>query len=388
MTEPYILFVDDDDNLLMALRRQMRGKFNILTAVGGKTALQKFEENEPIAVCIADMRMPNMDGLQLLQKVREVSPETVCMMLTGNADQATAVDAINRGRIFRFFPKPYDPALLEDAIRDGLRQYQLITTERNMIQETLAGSVKVLTDVMAQLSPLVFGRSMKMKAWCDQIADELDYPRPWELSVAALLCPIGMVSLPPDILARIAQGKPLQPLERDLLRHTPEVGRKLIGNIPRLETIGEIVYLQNKNFDGSGFPEKGPSGKDIPLGSRILRIVRDLAEIGDTSLPTDIDFDLLYRHKHRYDPELFAKIQKLLAIIDTDQDIPPEGREMVIKINQLRINDYLMTDLETTGDRVVLTHGNFISEVQLERIRVFQKAHDFREPVQIMRGLR
>ncbi|WP_114109792.1 HD domain-containing phosphohydrolase [Thalassospira xiamenensis] len=385
MAKRNILFVDDDDNLLMAIRRQLRGKFDLLTSVGGKHALELLKEQE-IAVCVADMRMPNMDGLQLLEKVQQVSPETVRIMLTGNADQATAIDAINKGRIFRFFSKPYDSDLLEQGLNDALRQYRLITAEKSLIEETLAGSVKVLTDVMAQMNPAIFGRAMKVKGWCDRIVPELQYPRSWELGVAALLCPIGMVSMPPDVLARLAQGKPLQPLERDLMLRTPEVGRKLISNIPRLEAIAEIVLLQFRNFDGSGFPEKGPTGEGIPLGARILRILNDLAEIGVTDLPTDIDFEQLERHKHRYDPALFTTIRNLLAIVDEEGDLPPEGREMAVLVDKLQVNDYLMTDLETTEDRVVLTHGTYISEVRLERIRAFQRLHKFREPVQILRG--
>tara|TARA_R110000796_G_scaffold11478_2_gene38290 strand:- start:199283 stop:200461 length:1179 start_codon:yes stop_codon:yes gene_type:complete len=388
MAEYHILFVDDDSNLLMALRRQLRGKFEILTAAGGTSALKMFEEHDTIAVCVADMQMPNMNGLEFLEKIKKISPDTVRIMLTGNADQATAVDAINKGHIFRFFSKPYETADLERALSDGLRQHQLITAEKTLIQETLAGSVKLLIDVMAQLNPTVFGRSMKMKGWCDSIAKELEYPRPWELGIAALLCPIGIVALPPDILARLALGKPLQPLEKDLLRRTPEVGHKLISNIPRLEAVADMVLLQNRNFDGSGFPESGPSGENIPLGARILRIARDLADVGDGPEPTDIDFEVIGGKPHRYDPVLLSKIRTLLAVIDGEQEFPPEGLEMRVRIDNLREGDLLMTDLETMEDHVVLTHGNFISQVQLARIRVFQKAHDFREPVEVKRGVK
>lgn len=388
MADYKVLFVDDDSNLLMALRRQLRGKFDMLTAAGGATGLTMFDEHDNIAVCVADMQMPGMTGLEFLEKVQKVSPDTVRIMLTGNADQATAVNAINKGQIFRFFSKPYETEDLQRALTDGLRQHQLITAEKNLIQETLAGSVKLLTDVMAQLNPTVFGRSMKMKSWCDLISKEIGFPRPWELGIAALLCPIGIVALPPDILARMSVGKRLQPLERDLLKRTPEVGYKLISNIPRLEAVAEIVHFQNRNFDGTGFPDEGPVGEDIPLGARILRIVRDLAEVSFGGEPTDIDFEQIGQKPHRYDPVLFEKIRKLLAVIDNDQDLPPEGVDMTLSIANLREGDLLMTDLETVDNHIVLTHGNFISEMQLARIRVFQKAHDFREPVDIKRGVK
>ena len=389
MEKSKVLFVDDDRNLLHALQRKMRRKFDFEIAVGGQEALRILMEDGPFAVCIADMRMPGMDGIKLLTEIGRISPDTVRMMLTGNADQHTAVEAINRGKIFRFFSKPCDDEMLEQGINDAIRQHHLITAERDLLEQTLAGSVKVLTDVLAQLNPLIFGRSMRVKSWCDMIARDIGYPQPWELGLAALLAPIGMVSLPPDTLARLAMGKVLQPLERDLLNRTPEVGRQLIANIPRLNHIGDIVYLQFKNFDGSGFPVgESPKETDIPLGARILRILNDLAELSTSDMPLAQNFDELQDHPHRYDPALLDHISDLLAIVDDSYDLKahPKGREQDIFLKSLRVNDFLMTDIETVEGHVLLTHGNHLSEVQLQRLRVFQEIHKFREPIRIRRG--
>ncbi len=383
-----VLFVDDDENLLRGVRRTMRGKFNLSVAVGGEQALKTLAEDGPFAVCIADMRMPGMTGVELLETISQKYPETVGMMLTGNADQGTAIEAINRGSIFRFFNKPCDDALLESGIRAALRQYQLITAERNLIEQSLAGSIKVLTDVLAQLNPTIFGRSMRVKRWCDQIASAIEYPQPWELGLAALLCPIGMVSLPPDLLSRMTGDKPLQPLERDIVKRTPEVAARLIANIPRLENVAKIVGMQNRNFDGTGFPDQGPAGMDIPLGARVLRILNMLAERTSSDTLVTQDFDELLYNKNRYDLELMSRLRSLLAAVDDvyDEVVYPDGQELTITIKELRVGDYLLTDLETTENRILLTHGNFISEVQLQRLRIFERIHKFHEPIDVRRG--
>src|SRR5689334_1278964 len=106
MVQEKILFVDDDANLLEGFQRQLRKQFSIETAIGGEQALAALCSRGPFAVIVADMRMPSMDGIQLLRKVRAVAPDTVRMMLTGNADQQTAIDAVNEGSIFRFLNKP------------------------------------------------------------------------------------------------------------------------------------------------------------------------------------------------------------------------------------------------------------------------------------------
>ncbi len=383
-----VLFVDDDTNLLHAMQRKLRRKFDFSIAVGPEEALRLLREEGPFAVCISDMRMPGMDGVSLLSEIKKISPDTVKMMLTGNADQHTAVDAINRGHIFRFFSKPCDDDMLEDGIRAAIRQYQLITAERELIENTLAGSIKVLTDVLAQLNPTIFGRAMRVKSWCDAVAGKIDYPQPWELGLAALLSPIGLVSLPPDLLARLSQEKPLQPLERDIIKRTPEVGRQLISNIPRLEHVGQMVYYQNRNFDGTGFPSEGPLGTDIPLGARVLRILNDLGQLTDREAPAVQNFDELRHNPHRYDPDLFEKITQQLAVIDEsyDETVYPDGEEIDIFLKDLRVRDFLMTDIETKAGQILLAHGHYISDVQLQRIRVFQELHKFHEPIRVRRG--
>src|SRR4051812_33879698 len=97
-----ILCVDDDPNILQGYKRALRRDFDIQIAEGGSEALTTIEKEGPFAVIVSDMRMPVMDGVQFLSRVREIAPQTVRMMLTGNADQQTAIDAVNEGNIFRF----------------------------------------------------------------------------------------------------------------------------------------------------------------------------------------------------------------------------------------------------------------------------------------------
>jgi DNA-binding NtrC family response regulator len=101
-----ILLVDDDSNVLDGYRRGLSREFLIETATGGDQALPLIEKNGPYAVIVSDMRMPGMSGTQLLSAVKSAAPDTVRIMLTGQADMETAIDAINEGNIFRFLRKP------------------------------------------------------------------------------------------------------------------------------------------------------------------------------------------------------------------------------------------------------------------------------------------
>lgn len=120
-----VLIVDDDANLLAGLLRILRGRFNVVGVTSGKEALAKVADAGPFAVILSDMRMPGMDGLELLRYMQDLAPDSVRMMLTGNPDQKTAVEAINSGKVFHFFIKPSPIKDLISGIEAGLQQYTL-----------------------------------------------------------------------------------------------------------------------------------------------------------------------------------------------------------------------------------------------------------------------
>jgi PAS domain S-box-containing protein len=129
-----ILLVDDEQSVLDAFSRQLRKKYNMETAASGSEGLKKIADSGPFAVIIADMRMPVMDGITFLREVRQATPESVRMMLTGNPDQQTAIEAIKHGAIFRFLAKPCSPENLEEALDAGLAQYRLIAGEKELLK--------------------------------------------------------------------------------------------------------------------------------------------------------------------------------------------------------------------------------------------------------------
>jgi diguanylate cyclase (GGDEF)-like protein len=144
MTEK-ILLVDDDQNILRGYRRALRKRFHFDIACGAEAALEVIEQEGPFAVVVSDMRMPGMDGLQLLSKLKEISPHTVRIMLTGNADQKTAVDAVNKGKVLKFLTKPCNPETLADAIEAGLSQYTQ-ALEKHTVLEQSAAEVRELSE--------------------------------------------------------------------------------------------------------------------------------------------------------------------------------------------------------------------------------------------------
>ena len=118
-----ILLVDDEPNNLQAYRRILRRQFQIETAASAREALEAVRQRGPYAVVVADARMPQMTGIELLSEIRQLAPGTVRIIFTGNADQQTVVDAFTRGQVFRYLNKPCSPRALAEALQAGLAAY-------------------------------------------------------------------------------------------------------------------------------------------------------------------------------------------------------------------------------------------------------------------------
>ena len=131
---PKILFVDDEPNVTNALKHTLRKEsYDILTALSGAEALEILQQ-QPVDVVVSDEKMPGMSGTVLLSVIRRDYPDTVRIILTGQADLEVAVSAINKGEIYRFLIKPCNGADLAFTIRQALQHRELIKESRKLLK--------------------------------------------------------------------------------------------------------------------------------------------------------------------------------------------------------------------------------------------------------------
>ncbi len=144
-----ILCVDDEPNVLEGLRRMLQREYDVHLASGPAAALQVLEEKE-MDLIISDYRMPQMNGVELLRRIKEDHPDTVRFLLTGYADVDVAIQAINEGGVHYFIRKPSRDEELKFIIRDALEAYRL-RKENRLLAQRLARQCKELTRSNAQL---------------------------------------------------------------------------------------------------------------------------------------------------------------------------------------------------------------------------------------------
>lgn len=230
-----VLLVDDDPNILAAFQRQLRKKADIQTALSGAAGLEILKSGDPFAVVVTDYCMPEMNGIEFLSQVRRISPDSVRMLLTGSADLAAAIQAVNQGNIFRFLTKPCASEELLEVLKVGIEEYRRIHKQRKFNKRTR----RWLKQAMEVQQCLLPGKSSEWQeldiagrsVFCDQTGgDYYDYFEKSESGRGTISVVVGDVSdhgLPSALLMTTARATLRECASR------PGSARQIVGHLNR-----------------------------------------------------------------------------------------------------------------------------------------------------------
>jgi CheY-like chemotaxis protein len=266
-----VLFVDDEPKILEAVHRALSRDVDVHTACGGEEGLRVLGQEGPFALIVSDMRMPMMDGAQFLAKAREQEPDSVRMILSGQAELRQTIAAVNEGHIYRFLSKPCPAEQLLAAVRDGINQHRLITAEKILLEQTLGGAVRTLVEMLGMVNPVASSRAGRVQRYVVDLTKALGLEGNWQWSLAAAVSQIGCVALPQEILFKVEACQTLTDEEKRLYDSHPEVAAKLLAGIPRLEAVATIVASQTGPPCFIGMPEDIAQWDVVVTGKLLLR---------------------------------------------------------------------------------------------------------------------
>jgi response regulator RpfG family c-di-GMP phosphodiesterase len=365
---PTVLFVDDERDLLNGFQRLLHLDFTIDTATSGEAGLEALSCSGPFAVVISDMQMPGMSGVQFLTKVRERWPDTVRVMLTGHADIQTAIDAVNDGCIFRFLTKPCAPETLRGALNAAIGQYGLVMAEKELQEQTLHGSVKVLTEILALVNPAAFSRSTRIHRTVKHIAHSLGLREAWRYEVAAMLSQIGCVALDTDTVEAVYAGTELPAAEIMRFKMHPSIAFELLHEIPRLQVVATMIAGQLESSVRKTLRQTGVPLKAGELGAHLLRIAVDYDQLVFHGTPADQALEILKSKPEEYYSTAVATLETL----------PVENAAMVtqeMSIRELTTGMILDEDVRAPNGTLMVARDQKISYPLLVRIRnLYQKS--------------
>ncbi len=406
-----VLAVDDEPNILAALRRLFRETgWRILTAGSAEEALVLLSL-EPVNAVLSDMRMPGMDGVQLLEKVRLGWPHVARLLLTGQADLGSTIAAINRGWLHRYITKPWNDDELVLTLRQVAQIQQLdaekqalerLTQQQNdeltALNEGLEARVALRTGELAAandklkrnyltsikaFTALIELRGSAQVGHARQVADlarhigramALDADTAHNLAIAALLHDIGHIGLSDTVLAR-----PVGRLDRDELRRYqlhPILGEQALLASDDMQGVAPLIRAHHERWDGQGFPD-GLRGAAIPLGARILAVADTFEDLcsgridGQALSPLEARRAVLAGRGSRFDPDVVDAFAGLFATAPPK----PSVKTLRLPTADLRPGHTLTQDFVSPEGVLLLSVGQRLTEDLIGRIRAFELKH-------------
>jgi putative nucleotidyltransferase with HDIG domain len=288
--EDRILIVDDEEVICNVLdRRLTREGFFCTTAHNGKEALNHFYKNS-FSLIISDMKMPEMTGIELLQKVKAIDPKMKMIMVTAYPDIDLAVDAMRLGA-YDFIIKPADLDLIVMSVKKALESKRLeeeIEAYHNRMEELVEertaklqqayrtlkkshlDSVKVLAEAIDAKDPYTRGHSDRVKRMSLAIAKKMGFSeeRLENLEYGALLHDIGKIGIKDEVLQKQA---PLSSEEYQYIQEHPLIGVKIVEGVEFFKDKIPMIRYHHEHYDGNGYPN-GLAGEAIPLEARIISL--------------------------------------------------------------------------------------------------------------------
>lgn len=372
-----ILCVDDERAVLEGLSLNLRRRFEVLLATSGAEGLELLGTHPGIAVIMSDMRMPGMDGATFLARARAVAPDAVRMLLTGQADMDSAIAAINQGQIFRFLTKPCPPASVLAAFDAAVEQYRLVTAERVLLEETLHGSIKALTDILALTNPVSFGRATRIKQLVSDVAVKLGIQEKWPVEVAAMLSQLGTITLPSETVEKLYYGQPLTPEEQKMVARAPVVTEQLVRNIPRLELVAEILAAHVKPRKRAEAELEHPRTRQVDLGAQLLRAALDFDALDSQGNSTSLALDTMRGRLERYE----ARVLDALAEVRGGQGPRLGIREVFLSV--LCVGMVFVDDVKNVNGTLLVARGFEVTQGFLERARNLRPG-TVKEPLRVI----
>ena len=367
-------------------------------------------DREKISLVLSDHRMPGMEGVEFLNEVRQKSPETIRMMLTGYADMQSVMNAINHGEVYRFITKPWDDEEIRFIVRDALRHYDLIdenkalqalTHKQNIelkdlnnnledkvaertkevevlyknLEQNFFDFVRVFLSLLELKSQYLGSHCKRVAALSRRLADKAGLlpDEKLDIELASLLEDIGTLGFPEKMLRK--RESELDPTEKALIEQHPVIGQTSLQHIQKLLPVSLLIRHHHERYDGIGYPDNLRRER-IPAGSRIIAIADFFDKLinpsdGGERYSVDRAFFVLEKEAgRRFDPLLVGKFNETLHEFSHEEI---EADICEIDIDELKEGMLLASDVRTKRGLLLMASGEVIKQVHLDKINKFHK---------------
>lgn len=367
-----VLCVDDEPRVLEGLERNLGDVFDVVTAPGGARGVEVLSADPDFDVVISDMRMPEMNGATFLGHARRLAPDAARVLLTGAADTESARAAVNEGQIFRYLLKPCPISELTAVIETGAASRRRVVADRELLETTVSGSVKLLGEVMALAAPSCFRDTPAVTSIVEHMCERAGEREPWRFRAAAMLHGLGYVALPVALVEKRMARLELTPAEHRQLASAAEIGARLLADVPRFREVAEMVRRQHE-------PIADDLADDVARGAAMIQLALEVLE--DVT-PTRRIAQIARARAQGRTPAIRGLLERLFDF----RARRPDEEVAMLKIAELRPGMALEDNLVTRAGALLCAKGSELSAPMLERIRQFHRTSPLAEPIKVRVG--
>lgn len=420
--EHEILIVDDEARILTAVKRLFRKESLVIHTTTSPDEALDMVQSHPIALVVSDQRMPAMQGHELLGRVRDHSPETIRILLTGYSDIEATKRAINKGGIYKFISKPWDDETFRLTVLRALEQYDLVAENKRLLAITrkqndelkqLNGvlehkvarrtqelqktnillekrndeTIELLARMLDMRSPLMGNHGQRVATAVKYMATEMKLKSETvkEYFIAALLHDTGMIGLPDDVV--VTNYRNTKTVKVEKLKQHCAIGEACLGLISGFASVAKMVRSHHECYDGSGYPDQ-LAGENIPLGSRLIAIADAYDEMINNTRPSlrlkpeQALKQIKAEAGSIFDPNLIQLFEDYIGVSGVGQQ---DELEMNIRPQDLVSGMVLSRKLFTSKKMLIACENTVITEAFLEKLANFQSTNPIIDNVYVYR---
>ncbi len=374
-TKPRVLVVDDEENIQRGLRMLLRKEFDVTTASSGAEGLEFMSSHPEWDVVMSDMRMPGMDGAEFLARAHAIAPNSVRVLLTGQADVDSAVAAVNEGQVFRFMTKPCSPVALRKVLGEAADHRDSLTAETRALESILSESLLVLSEVLGTIHPVASLRCGRLRTVVRHVCESQGYEGGWQLDLAAALSLLGCIPLPTALVGAALRAEELNESDQGIWEGHPSWGAELIAAIPRLESVAYMIRNQ-RNKPPAKWAERPLAKWPVEvLGAEVLRTVEHYLQA------------LVKRPSaHGVLATMETESSYQDSILEALASLPPvetSGQEREVRAADLRAGMTLLEDLKASVGLTLACEGAIVSPTLVRLAQNFSARGELREPFRV-----
>jgi CheY-like chemotaxis protein len=366
-----IMAVDDNPANLKLLEGMLRQQgYQVRSFPRGRLALASAAENPPELILL-DINMPEMNGYEVCERLKldEKLAQIPVIFLSALGETADKVKAFQSGGV-DYVTKPFQLEEVQARVDTHIKLQRAQQVEHDLLEKTLTGAVRALTELVNLTAPGLAVRSEAIRSIVVHITRRMATPESWQYELAATLSLVGCLTLPDDAFEKAYGCQDVSDAEDRMFRAHPGSGAHLLANIPRLETVAEMI--RGQMAEGTGPPQSAAE-----LGACMLGIAVELDRRMLRGVPFTVALQELTTMGERFHPAMLEAL--------SDYETPRVASELdQAWVHELRVSMILAEDVLTKdGKMTIVRKGSTLTNTLIERISNFRKVRGVQEPIRV-----